>query len=109
MKLELDEFNLARVGRSGMKEAVDHDAQAAQRQDRGQGADEVEQDEDIVSEGSVNVGCIVLSVNDKDTPSVDAFNEVVDSLKSGDHVKVVYLRPVRGGGTVRQVAVLTVD
>jgi VCBS repeat-containing protein len=72
-------------------------------------ADDVDLDEDGINEGSVNVGSVILSVNGKQTPTIEAFQEAVSSLKSGDHVKVTYMRSVRGEGAVRQVAVLTVD
>jgi S1-C subfamily serine protease len=72
-------------------------------------ADDVDVDDEGLNEGSVNVGCVILSVNDKSTPTVEAYQEAVASLKSGDHVKVTYLRSVRVDGAVRQVAVLTVD
>ena len=72
-------------------------------------ADEVELDDESINEGSVNVGCVILSLNDKKTPTVEDFREAVAALKSGDHVKITYLRSVRSEGAVRQVAVLTVE
>jgi len=61
-------------------------------------------DDDDLIEGSV-----ILRINDKETPTVEAFNEAIAGLKSGDQVRVSYLRTERGEGPVRRFTVLTVD
>ena len=38
-------------------------------------------------------GCLILKVNSIDTPTVQAFQNAIKSLKSGDMVKLVYLKP----------------
>ncbi len=60
-------------------------------------------------EEDLDEGVVILSVNDKETPTVEAFHQAVASLKSGDHVKVTYLRAVPTEGAVRHFTVLTVD
>jgi serine protease Do len=41
----------------------------------------------------ISEGCLVLKVNNVDTPTVAAFQTAIKSLKSGDMVKIVYLKP----------------
>jgi serine protease Do len=60
-------------------------------------------------EEDLDEGAVILSVNDKDTPTVEAFRDAVAALKSGDHVKVTYLHNVPTEGAVRHFTVLTVD
>ena len=38
-------------------------------------------------------GCLIVKVNNIDTPTVAAFQSAIKSLKSGDLVKIVYLKP----------------
>jgi S1-C subfamily serine protease len=60
-------------------------------------------------EEALDAGAVILSVNDKETPTVEAFHEAVATLRSGDHVKVTYLRSIQNEGAVRHFTVLTVD
>jgi len=53
--------------------------------------------------------CVILSLNGKGTPDENAFQQAVAPLKSGEQVRVVYLKQIRGEGSVKRFAVLTVD
>ncbi len=59
-------------------------------------------DDDDLIEGSV-----ILRINDQATPNIEAYNKAISMLKSGDQVRVSYLRAERNEGPVRRFTVLT--
>jgi serine protease Do len=61
-------------------------------------------DEEDLTEGSV-----ILKINDVETPTVDAFKLAVSKLKTGDAVRVCYLKSERGEGPVRRFTVIALD
>lgn len=52
--------------------------------------------------------CIILKINDKETPTVEAYKDAIANLKSGDQVRVTYMKATPDG-PIRHFAVLTVD
>ena len=52
-------------------------------------------------------GDIILRVNGKDTPTVQAFQAAVGNVKSGDQITIVYLQT--GGEPVKRFAVVAVE
>ena len=52
-------------------------------------------------------GDIILRVNGKDTPTVEAFQAAVGSVRSGDQITVVYLQT--GGEPLKRFAVVAVE
>lgn len=61
-------------------------------------------DEEDLSEGSV-----IVSINDLETPTVEAFQNAIALLKPGEQVRVTYIRAEPREGAVRHFTVLTVE
>ncbi|MCW3100057.1 MAG: protease Do, partial [Chthonomonadaceae bacterium] len=54
-------------------------------------------------------GCLILKVNSIDTPTVTAFQNAIKSLKSGDLVKIVYLKPASERDSSKHFTIVDVD
>jgi serine protease Do len=59
-------------------------------------------DQEVLSKGD-----IILQVNGKPTPSVQAFQSAIANLKSGDQVKILFLE--HGGHYIKRFAIVPVD
>ena len=54
-------------------------------------------------------GCLILKVNNIETPTVQAFQNAIKSLKSGDMVKIVYLKPTPDRDHGKHFTIVEVD
>ncbi len=54
-------------------------------------------------------GCLILKVNSMETPTVQAFQNAIKSLKSGDMVKIVYLKPGTDRDPGKHFTIVEVD
>ncbi len=57
----------------------------------------------------ISEGCLILKVNSTDTPTLQAFQEAIAHLKSGDMVRIVYLKPSSERDPGKHFAVVAVD
>ena len=54
-------------------------------------------------------GCLIVKVNSTETPTVQAFQNAIKSLKSGDMVKIVYLKPTSEPQRGKHFTIVEVD
>ena len=57
----------------------------------------------------ISEGCLIVKVNNTDTPTVAAFQNAIKSLKSGDLVKILYLKPGAERGSGKHFTIVEVD